>query len=86
MGGAIAIWKAASGRGVISIPAMGGNSDLSATVVYRMSINPRDGGAIERELSPDLDDVLSIPAMGGNRRGKKIMINEKTINPRNGGQ
>lgn len=23
-------------------------------------------GAIERELSPDLDDVLSIPAMGGN--------------------
>lgn len=43
-GGAIAIWKAASGRGVISIPAMGGNSDLSATVVYRMSINPRDGG------------------------------------------
>ena len=43
-GGAIAIWKAASGRGVISIPAMGGNSDVVIKKEWDSYINPRDGG------------------------------------------
>lgn len=43
-GGAIAIWKAASGRGVISIPAMGGNSEKELAENLEGNINPRNGG------------------------------------------
>lgn len=31
-------------RGMLSIPAMGGNSDYAYTKYYQSNINPRDGG------------------------------------------
>lgn len=72
-------------RGMVSIPAMGGNRKSKQRFILFGAITPRDGGAIAVIVCNEEGKLVSIPAMGGNR-GKENPEHQKgNINPRDGG-
>ena len=73
-------------RGMLSIPAMGGNRRLSMNQRAAADVNPRDGGAIVIVPKEYLNAPMSIPAMGGNRMKTANAHPAERVNPRDGGQ
>lgn len=73
-------------RGMLSIPAMGGNSRKGQLPQEQGTINPRNGGAIESYRRKESASGISIPAMGDNSEIQYMLDREININPRNGGQ
>lgn len=73
-------------RGMVSIPAMGGNSTQQRHTEFTTHINPRNGGAIAVEVLNIYRLSVSIPAMGGNRTFDGASLEYADINPRDGGQ
>lgn len=73
-------------RGMVSIPAMGGNSHTLYFEILLTSINPRDGG--NRVTNPVLNMEVYINPRdgGGNSLSRFAHHIIDSINPRDGGQ
>ena len=54
-------------RGMLSIPAMGGNSESYKALMNLMAFQSPQWGAIGYPTATRIPANLSIPAMGGNR-------------------
>ena len=73
-------------RGMLSIPAMGGNSNYDIFAKCKAEYQSPRWGAIEVRIADHIGKEISIPAMGGNSRCKANSRHGRCINPRDGGQ